>query len=280
VQSQSGPGTPRSITVGADQVQAGGNRSVQVPVRVLGADPIYPIRVFMLNVEIVPLDGSPPVTNAISFSTGTNFGVPTLTSSDFAAEYAGAWLDSTVPGVSGTNVIGTISVTLPPNVTTNSAYLVRFDHFSASPNGLALFVPTVQNGLITVGDRSGSSWGDGIPDSWRLLWFSSVSNALSAANADPDGDGASNWQEYVAGTNPQDATSVFQCQPGGPPSPSGFTLQWPSIVNKNYTVQSSPSLSPSSWTTVASNILGNGQTLQWTDTNSTGQAQFYRALVQ
>ena len=133
----------------------------------------------------------------------------------------------------------------------------------------------MQDGLITVGDRSGSSWHDGIPDSWRLLCFGSVSNALSAANADPDGDGASNWEEYVAGTNPLDATSVFQLLPGG-----SSTLQWPSVVNKSYTIQSSSSLSPGNWTTRAGNILGSGQTMQWIDTNATGQALFYRALVQ
>jgi hypothetical protein len=281
VQSQASPAvTPRNITVAADQVQSGGNLSVQVPIRVLAADPIYPIRVVMLNVEIDPLDESPPITSAISFTNGTNLSSKPLSSSQGPNNYASAWLDSTVSGVSGTNIIGTLSVTLPSSVTTNSAYRVHFDHFSASPNGLALFKPTVQDGLITVGDRSGSSWGDGIPDSWRLLWFGTVSNALSAADADPDGDGASNWEEYVAGTNPLDATSVFQFLPGGSFSPSSFTLQWSSVANKNYTIQSSSSISPGNWTTLASNILGNGQTMQWTDSNATGRAQFYRALVQ
>jgi hypothetical protein len=281
VQSQASPAvTPRNITVAADQVQSGGNLSVQVPIRVLAADPIYPIRVVMLNVEIDPLDGSPPITSAISFTTGTNLSSKPLSSSQGPNNYASAWLDSTVSGVSGTNIIGTLSVTLPSNVTSNSAWLVHFDHFSASPNGLALFKSTVQNGLITVGDRSGSSWGDGIPDSWRLLWFGTVSNALSAADADPDGDGASNWEEYVAGTNPLDAASVFEFLPGSSLAPSNFTLQWSSVVNKSYTIQSSPSISPGNWTTLAGKILGNGQTMQWTDTNAKGQAQFYRALVQ
>ena len=191
-----------------------------------------------------------------------------------------AWLNSERPGVSGTGMIGTLSVTLPANVTSNSAYLVHFDHFSASPNGLALFHATVQDGLITVGDRSASSWHDGIPDSWRLLYFSTVSNSLSAANADPDGDGASNWAEYIAGTNPNDATSAFKFMPSTSPSASNFTLQWSSVINKHYTVQCCYGLGSQKWTTVATNIAGNGQTMQWTDTNATSKAAFYRALVQ
>ena len=130
-----------------------------------------------------------------------------------------------------------------------------------------------------MGNRTGSSWHDGIPDTWRLLYFGTVSNPLSAANADPDGDGASNWQEYIAGTDPLDAASVFQFLPGAAPAGGGFTLQWPSVVNKIYSVQSSASPA-GAWTTVAGNLPGNGQTLQWTDTNASGQARFYRALVQ
>jgi hypothetical protein len=269
---------PRYITAAADQVQAGGNLPVQVPIRILAADTL-PVRVFMFNAVIEPLDGSPAINTAVSFSAVSNLGSPYATSSQGANNYGAAWLNSSATGVSGTNVIGTLTVTLPPNVTANSAYLVHFSHFSASPNGLALFHTTVQDGLITVSNRNGSSWNDGIPDTWRLLYFGTVSNMLSAANADPDGDGASNWQEYIAGTNPLDATSVFAFSPSASPSGSSFTLQWPSVVNKSYSVQSS--FSPGgSWTTIATNLIGNGQTLQWTDTNASTGARFYRAQVQ
>jgi hypothetical protein len=234
----------------------------------------------MLRVEVDPLDGSPPLTSQIAFSGSTNLGTAFPPTSQGANDYADVWLNSGSAGVSGTGILGALSITLPSNVTSNSAYLVHFDHFSASPNGLALFHATVQDGLITVGNRSGSSWGDGIPDAWRLLWFGTVSNALSAANADPDGDGASNWAEYVAGTNPNNPASVFQFLPGSSFAPANFTLQWPSIVNKHYTLQRSPTLVPGNWTTVTNNLLGSGQTMQWTDTNATGKAQFYRALVQ
>jgi hypothetical protein len=269
---------PRYVTVAADQIQAGGNLTVQVPIRVLAADTL-PIRVAMLNVEIDPLDGSPPITNLISFSAVTNLGAPYASDTQAANNFAAAWLDSTVAGVSGANIIGTLTVTLPPSVNANSAYLVHFDHFSASPNGLALFHATIQDGLITVGNRTGSSWHDGIPDTWRLLYFGTVSNLLSAADADPDGDGANNWQEFVAGTNPLDATSVFEFLPATSLAGSSFTLQWPSVVNKNYTLQSSSSPG-SGWTTIASNLIGNSQVLQWTDTNASSGDRFYRAQVQ
>jgi hypothetical protein len=269
-------GSPQYITVAADQVQGAGGSTVQVPVRVLSPSS-YPIRVLMLNVDVVPLDGSPAVTNAIGFTGVGNLGLPAFIASQGAANYAAAWLDSTVSGVSGASVIGTLNITLPPNVTSSSAYRIYFEHFSASPNGIALFHTTIQSGLVTLSDRSGSSWNDGIPDAWRLLYFGSVSNALSAANLDPDGDGASNWQEYVAGTNPLDPASVFQLLAGAASS-SGFTLQWPSVVNKNYTLQSSPALSSPNWSVVATNLIGTGQIMQWSDSNPS-TANFYRAQV-
>jgi hypothetical protein len=271
---------PRYVTVGADQIQAGSSLNVQVPIRVLAADTL-PLRVLMLNVEIDPLDGSPAITNAVSFTASAGLETSSiLTSSIGPNMYGAAWLDSTVTGVTGTGLIGTLNITLPPNVTANSSYRVHFDHFSASPNGIALFHATVQDGLITVANRSGSSWNDGISDNWRLLYFGTVSNPLSAAGADPDGDGASNWQEYIAGTNPLDGTSAFKFGSAAMPGGSGFVLQWPSVVNKHYTLQSSTSINATSWTTIATNVMGNGQAMQWTDPSPGASAMFYRALVQ
>ena len=266
------------ISVKADVVQAGGNLSVSVPVRVLAADSL-PIRVLAVNVDLVPLDGSPAITNTVNFSPAAGLGSPAVAMSQGANNYAAAWLNSTNAGVSGTNIIGTVTVTLPANVTANSSYLVHFEHFSASPNGLALFQSTVTDGLITVGNRTSSSWNDGIPDWWRLLYFGTISNLLSAANLDPDGDGASNWQEYVAGTNPLDPASVLQLTPLAP-APN-FAVEWPSVVGKTYMVQSSSSLASTNWSITASNLPGTGLMMQLSDTNLPAPpARFYRVQVQ
>ncbi|MHB8519340.1 MAG: LamG-like jellyroll fold domain-containing protein [Limisphaerales bacterium] len=57
---------------------------------------------------------------------------------------------------------------------------------------------------------AGSTIGDGIPDSWRQKYFGTnfVNDPRAAATADPDGDGANNYQEFLAGTDPLDANSV------------------------------------------------------------------------
>ena len=272
-------GARRSITLAADRVQAAPGQTVQIPVRVVLADAL-PVRVMMLNVDIAPLDGSPAVSNSVVFTPGAGFGSPTMNISQGANNYGAAWLDSTAAGFSGTGILGTVTVTLPTNATANSAYSVHFEHFSASPNGIATFKSAIQDGLITVGSpRTASSWNDGIPDWWRLNWFGTISNILSAASLDPDGDGASNWQEYVAGTNPQNPASVLQLT-GSLPLPNP-TVQWPSVLGKTYTVLSSPSLFNSPWTAIATNLIGTGQTMQLSDTNPPAPpAVFYRVQVQ
>ena len=51
---------------------------------------------------------------------------------------------------------------------------------------------------------------DGIPDAWRQQYFGAgfATDPRAGATADPDGDGANNCQEYLAGTDPLSASSV------------------------------------------------------------------------
>ena len=45
----------------------------------------------------------------------------------------------------------------------------------------------------------GDSDGNGLPDWWELKYFGAIGQD---PNADPDGDGLTNLQEYAMGTNP------------------------------------------------------------------------------
>lgn len=62
-------------------------------------------------------------------------------------------------------------------------------------------------------------------------------------NGDADGDGMSNYNEYLCGTDPLNAHSVFEIVSIAPTNnPSGTVLTWSSVPGKRYQVVGAPSL--------------------------------------
>ena len=92
--------------------------------------------------------------------------------------------------------------------------------------------------------------GDGIPDWWMMLYFGHLTGQaydLSRAQDDADGDGMSNLEEYLAGTNPTDPTSVFRLQITGEVSGSGAVLNWTAMPGRGYQLEYKNELSDPAW---------------------------------
>jgi hypothetical protein len=124
--------------------------------------------------------------------------------------------------------------------------------------------------------RQGARAPNGLPIAWLLTWFGTTN---VDANADADGDGMSNWQEYLAGTNPTDSNDVLRITYlARDKASSNMTLQWTSKPTRFYTIQSSSALAgASSWLDLASFGLGaNSATFNTGTTNTTS---FYRIRV-
>jgi len=118
-------------------------------------------------------------------------------------------------------------------------------------------------------------------EAWRNANFGTTANSGNAAdNADPDGDGMTNAQEYAAGTNPNSSASalkVSQIQPSG----NDVVVSFPTVTGKTYRLEWSSTLVGASWTPVQTGIAGTGSTVQVTDTNAATQPRrFYHVIVQ
>lgn len=77
--------------------------------------------------------------------------------------------------------------------------------------------------------------GDGLPNAWELQYFSSTTGANPAL--DPDGDGHTNLEEFIAGMNPVNSTSVFHVV-SQPMNGTNYVITWESIDGREYSIWS------------------------------------------
>jgi hypothetical protein len=109
---------------------------------------------------------------------------------------------------------------------------------------------------------------DNLPDEWELEMVSDLETL--SAEADADLDGSSDFDEYVAGTHPANAVSVFTIQPN---------LIFHSETGRLYALEECTNLISRVWYTVRSGIPGTGGPMQLpAETNKA--AAFHRLRVE
>lgn len=121
----------------------------------------------------------------------------------------------------------------------------------------------VAGGEVKVTQNAVAS-GTTLPFFWAQLHW--PSGNCEGPDADQDGDGYSNWQEWLAGSNPNDRSSRLTIKEVPvPPSPLDFMLSWMSITNRRYSIYAADSLLDP-WPTQAINeVLGTGGLVTYTN---------------
>jgi hypothetical protein len=107
--------------------------------------------------------------------------------------------------------------------------------------------------------------------SWLLQYGLRADSSVDYS--DFDGDGMSNWQEWLTGSNPTDSSSVLSLLSPAIANPKGLNVSWRSVTNHTYFLQRAANLTD--FTTIQSNIIGLVGTTSYIDTNAVGAGPFY-----
>jgi len=171
----------------------------------------------------------------------------------------------TDPGAAASNSAGTaLSVSVGGSVDTSlpGDYLLTY-----SATDTLGFAATT-NRLVSVLETNSAP-------SWWLAQYGLGSN-VSASLLDSDGDGVTNWVEYLTGTNPTNAQSVFRASA----LPSGGILIWTSLTDRVYSIYQTTNLSqPFMLFPSGSNLPATPPENTFTNTELQ-PAQFFRIGVQ
>jgi hypothetical protein len=144
--------------------------------------------------------------------------------------------------------------------------------------------PGQQHEVVQLDLSTSDADGDGLPDAWELEWLGDLA---SDGQGDRDGDGFSDWDEYIAGTDPLDSESRLQLFP---PTHPGQPISWTSVSDRTYSILRSNSLD-GSYVTIRTGILATPSLNEYRDplldqvlkTNEPGPVDgpwFYRVQVE
>ena len=126
------------------------------------------------------------------------------------------------------------------------------------------------------GDRDG----DGMPDDWERTYALNP-DYPGDAGVDSDGDGLTNLQEYLSGTNPREASSCLKFE-SVTTSAREVTLQFMAVANQSYTIQFADDLTGGGWRTLTN--VAAGAATRFVDVsdpaNGNARGRFYRLVTQ
>lgn len=171
----------------------------------------------------------------------------------------------------GATPVGTNSPTLNL-VGVNAGHAGNYTVTATNTSGMA----TSSIAVLTVTNIDSDS--DGIPDAWETANGFNPNNGADAL-LDADKDGQSNLAEYLAGTGPNDAMSLFKAETfrdaGGNP-----VVRFTAVAAKTYTVQWRPDLAAGTWTKLADVPSGSTRTVDTTDLGAgSATSRVYRVVT-
>ncbi|MDB6036674.1 MAG: hypothetical protein JWM99_515 [Verrucomicrobiales bacterium] len=233
------------------------------------------------NVSVVGLqflayvDGSPAVPN-VQFTPASGMPAPDISGNSVpGAGVIGsglycAWsIDSFVTEPAATTLLGYLDFQIPLNAGNSQSYTIRFGNADGAGSEEQAFNFETIRGAAWVNSPA-LIQADTISDEWKIQFFGSTANPAAASTADPDGDGLTNYQEYLAGTNP--AGFDWNCQVSG----DSFRVRYFANAGTICTVERSSDLEH--WQVVAT-VSGDNALHEYAEQSAAHEFQYYRVKV-
>ena len=162
--------------------------------------------------------------------------------------------------------------TVNPVVAADGRTIV-FQSFSMDLNTNIL---TANRNLFVAKILVGDSDHDGMDDDWEMTYFGNLSHD---GTADTDGDGLTDYQEFLAGTNPIDNNSLLRCLTVAT-SAGGATIYWSAAPGHAYRIEFKNSIDDPAWMTLVSSTSPSTQTASVVDPDASLNTQrFYRVTA-
>jgi len=234
--------------------------------------------------------GNNGLSGATILSDGIYVSLPAVPATDsawgsapFEAQYLKLYDVTPPPSVTGTP---TISSSITANGTTTVSWSAVNDSEGLTPT----YRVTASNGSTFQTTSTSVSFPGLTPGIYTFTVTALNPNDLSKASTpsnpspsvrslsstgDDDGDGQTNADELIAGTDPLNPSSRFQIE-SILSTIDGIELKWTPVLGRTYTVEARQDLSSGTWVSVATGLT----TGSYTDSSSLPSKKFYRLKIQ
>ena len=251
--------------------------TVRIPVWVR----MYPgssLQGLQFRLEVEARDGAVPLLQSLSWEAAAGVARPDAEFSS-TTTWAGGWSMGRIGIPSGaSNLLGNLVLSIPEGVPPGGWYGVRVERADGASDWQTAVNFETRAARVCVGTPA---MGDSrVSEEWRSWAFGGKNDEQSADDADPDGDGLTNWQEFVAGTNPLEPSSrlVIRPLPRLPSREKGPLLQWETIPGRIYEVWAAPDPVRGPWELVES-LAGTGDVIVWEAHGQGAERRFFRLRV-
>lgn len=244
------------------------------------ADPGLSVSGMQFVADVAPANGAGRV-SGVSFVPAAGIPAPAMSGSVVPGlgtlpETVYARWDNIEPGVLGEVLLGHVQFTVPLTVTAGQGYAVAFHHAGGATidpetGYLRGYLFEAARGHVWVGDTVVADVRDA-SDDWKEHFFGGPLAALAAPEVDADGDGFSNLQEYIVGTDPGVRDWSARVQNGR------AVFRWVGETGRTYRIESTEDFL--GWNAATGQITGQDAFLEYQEPDPSPKARFYRLKVQ